>query len=303
MSYSLYEGIIPKIEEKLKKLRLRGALEAESLVKDKKRFYRTFAEKDGKKIFFKSLLSEEKGIKERFVNEINFYRTLKENPLNPLNKFTPNLLEYSLYSFPFLVYEFILGEAKDKRDKFTKEELKEIVALLEAVRNSSVSFEFEGEQNLFSFNSYKEKITLFLKNLNLGKEIKERIENFTEKNKGIFKSTKSSLSHGDFSEANLIFYGKEVKLIDWEHVNLRNPLYDLAGFFLRRKGYEDEKKILFEESLLNFKDKGQFLILFKLSLLEIALSDLNLFRESNKERLEKEKSAYLEIIKKYILDN
>ena len=118
------------------------------------------------------------------------------------------------------------------------------------------------------------------------------------------------MTHGDFSEANIVFTKKSLKIIDWEHVSLRNPLYDLAEFWIKRKKYQNEQKYLITKYLKNYKGKETFWPIFKLALLEICLRDLNLFQKVLREEKKSEKISrkfkkeiknYLKILKENVL--
>jgi len=303
--YSLYSGILLKIKEKIKELGLVNLITTpEEMIKEKKRFYRTAANKSGKKVFFKTLLAKEKGIKNRFLNEINFSKTLKENKKYPLFNFVSEILEFSDNpSFPYFLKEFSAGNARVKEDKFSLKEIKKIVKILKIINSTPFNvFIFHPKNHLFRFSFYKNQSDIFLKNLNLNKKIKDRIKQFIKNNKWIFYNPKikTGLTHGDFSEANLLFSKKEIKVIDWEHVHLRNPLYDLADFWLKRRKNSQEQKVLLKEYFKEFKEKRYFFKLFKLALLEIVFRDLNLFQKVGG-GMKKEEDDYLFLIENYIL--
>jgi DNA helicase HerA-like ATPase len=303
--YNLYPNISQKIKVLLKKLNLKTYSEKiEDAIKDEKRFYRTSGKTgDGKKIFLKTLLAKEVGIKNRFLNEINFLKTIKENKNYPLAKFVPQILDYSLNSnFPYLLENFLPGEAKKREDKFSKKEIEKIAELIVLVNSSKNIFDFIPKKPLFSFSYYKKRIVSQLNKLEIKNDLKKKIKNFIKKNRKIFYEIKPKLSHGDFSEANLLFLGRKIKLVDWEHVHLRNPLYDLAGFWVKRKARPKEQKILVKEYL---KRGGLFLDpLFKLAIIEVALDDLILFQKifkiSKTKKIKKEVTETLVLLENVI---
>jgi len=281
--YNLYPNISQKIKVLLKKLNLKTYSEKiEDAIKDEKRFYRTSGKtKDGKKIFLKTLLAKEIGIKNRFLNEINFLKTIKENKNYPLTKFVPQVLDYSLnFDFPYLLEDFLPGKARRREDKFSKKEIEKIAELIVLVNSSKNIFDFIPKKPLFSFSFYKRKFFSQLNKLEIKTDLKKKIKNFIKKNRKIFYEIKPKLTHGDFSEANLLFSKNQIKLVDWEHVHLRNPLYDLAGFWVKRKSRPKEQRILVKEYL---KKGGLFLDpFFKLAIIEIVLQDLILFQKISK---------------------
>lgn len=280
--YALYPNIIFKIKKTLKKLNLTLLSEApEMFVEKKLRFYHAICQtKKGEKVFFKSLLKRERDIKNRFSNEINFLKTLKEKPRYPLAKFVPLLLDFSLDpSFLYLLYKFLPGETKERESRFSKEEIKEIARLMKIINSSENIFNFTPKRPLFSLPSYRKRVSSLFKKIKLKKEIKRKIEDFIEKNQKIFYQVKPTLTHGDFSESNLIFCKGKIKIVDWEHVQLRNPLYDLASFWVKRKSHLKEQKELKREYLRKEGKSKFFSPLFKLALIKICLQDLSFFEE------------------------
>lgn len=303
--YSIYPNIILKIKKILKEKKLKLLTERpEVFVQKKLRFYHAVCQgKEGKKVFFKSILKRERNIKNRFFNEINFLRKAKENP--KLAKIVPQILDFSLKSdFPFLLYQFLPGKSKKREDKFSEKEIKKVIKLMKVINSIENNFDFIPKKPLFNFFYFKKNISLLLKNLKTQKGLTlsvkpSLIENFIEKNKKIFHLVKPKLTHGDFSEANLIFYKNGIKIVDWEHVHLRNPLYDFVSFWTKRKREKKEQKII-EREYLKSKERLKFFSpLFKLALIEISLRDL-IFFEENLKILEGEKEN--EIIKKIKLN-
>lgn len=288
--YSLYPKIVQKIYKTLKKLNLRLLSEKPEIFVEKKlRFYHASCQtKNKKKVFFKSLLKRERGIRNRFQNEISFLSTIKKNPSHSLFKITPKLLDYSLdRRFPYLLYEFLPGKAHQRIDKFSSEEIKKIARLIRLINSSQNIFRFIPKDSPFAFSRYKNKIIFLASQAKIEKSLEEKIKTFIEENKQIFSEVKPVLSHGDFSEANLIFFKEKIKIIDWEHIHLRNPSYDFVSFWTKRKHRPNEQKELKREYLKKEKDTKSFEILFDLALIEICLRNLIFFGEMLK-ILEKE---------------
>ena len=303
--YTLYPDVSQKIENIIKKLELNLCSKGvKDFIKEKRRFYHAVVKtKGGKKAFFKTLLGKEVGIKNRFLNEIKFLKTLRENPKHPLSELVPKIFKYSLNpSFPYLLEEFLPGKSKKREDKFSKEEIKKIVELIKLINSSGIIFNFVPKKPLFNFSFYKEKIFFYFKKIEIKFKIKEKIKNFINRNQKIFYKAKPKLTHGDFSEANLIFFKDKIKITDWEHVHLRNPLHDLAGFWIKRRNYPKEQEILIKEYL----KKGDLFFppLFKLALIENALQDLMLFQKilksSKNKKVKREEREILELIEKGI---
>lgn len=315
MGYSLYPKIVPKIKKVLEQKGLKLLSEPpEFFVQKKLRFYHALCKsKEGKKVFFKSLLKREAGIKNRFFNEILILKTLRENKKLPLAKKVPKLLDFSFKKdFPFLIYEFLPGKSKTRQDKLSPDDIKKAISLMVLINSTEYNFNFVPKKPLFNFRRYSKTIFSLLKRLKIERKIKKKILKFVEKTKEVFKFTKPKLNHGDFSEANLIFYKGKVKIVDWEHVHFRNPLYDFVSFWTKRKR---ERKQIEKEFFAQQKDIESFFPLFKMALIEISLKNLIFFNEmlkflekekktkenlKAKEEREKEIKETLELLKKYL---
>lgn len=282
--YSTYKDIVPAIERTLKRLNL-SPLEKppEYFIEKELRFYYTLCENEkGEKVFFKSSLKEDQKAKERFLNEINLLKTIRENNHHPLFRVVPFLLDYSLDpSFPFLSYRFLPGKAKTREDSFSEKELKKIIAVIKIINSSENIFEFIPAAPFFTFDSYRERTFSLIEKSKLEKGIEERTKLLVNESREVFEKTEPALTHGDFSEANVIFGEKGLKIIDWEHVNVRNPFYDLASFWVKRKKSPKETHYLKREYLKEGKPRF-FDALFKLARIEIILCDLLFFEETLK---------------------
>ena len=315
--YSIYRNVILKIEKKIGELGLTHLSDSiQSNIKKEGRFYRTIARtSNGEKIFFKSLLTKEKGIKVRFLNEINFLKTINKYPDHPLFIYIPEIMDFSTKpSFPFFIYKLLPGESKGRDSRFTNGEIKKIAKLLKIINDSPTDmFSFRPTEFPLNVFSYKKRLNSSLKIIK-DKELKKKIGEFISKNTDALKNIKKTLSHGDFSEANIIFFGDNIKLVDWEHVNLRNPLYDFADFWVKRRNYPEEEEILINEYFQSFQEKNYFLKFFKLALLEICLRDISLMQKiigdftrkkslAGVEAVKREKDDYCAIVEKYILSD
>lgn len=287
---------LPKkiIEEKLKKfIKVRGRF-----------FYVVCYNGKCQKFFFKTILTKEKRVRNRFLNEIDFLIAIKNNPKHPLANLVPQILFSSKKSsFPYLVYKFIPENTESRK----KENFPYIVRILKKINSSPVNiFNFRPRESFFTYQKYRKIILQAMKENVLKKEQKNKISNFIKNNKKIFKLyTGGALTHGDFSETNIVFLKKQIKIIDWEHVHKRNALYDLALLWRRERLDRKKQKIIIKEYFNIFPDKKHFPNLFKLALLETCLNKLVILKnEKTKTRsIKKEKHDYWNLINNYILSD
>lgn len=295
--YYTFPKVVSKIKKTLKKLDLVPlGQEPEDFIEKKLRFYYTVClTRKKEKVFFKTLLKRERAIKNRFLNEINFLKTADRHPEHSLYPLTPRLVSHSASpSFPYLLYKFLPGKGKKREDRFSESELKKIAKTAKTINSAKNIFNLTRPRLSFSFYSYKKNRLAMLEKISLDFNLKSKIIKFIGKNRLVFSEAKPSLTHGDFSEANLIFSKQTVKVIDWEHVNLRNPLYDFASFWSKRKCQPKEQQKFKEyyQKEINIPE-SLFAPLFKLALLDISLQDI-LFFESLVKNIGKEKKDKIE---------
>ena len=316
--YKAYPKITLKINKIITDLHLTEIEEdPQDFIRKEKRFYRTACKtENGERVFFKCILIKDRKTKNSFLNEINFLKTINNYPGHPLFPYIPAILDFSAkLSFPFLIYKLLPGESRTRESRFSGEEIKRIAELLKIINSSSADiFSFRPRKFPSDAYLYKRGLKVFLKNIQ-NKELEKRIDEFVSRNSRTINSIKKkTLSHGDFSEVNLIFFGENIKLVDWEHVSLRNPLYDFADFWVKRRNYPEEEEILINEYFQSFQEKNYFLKFFKLALLEICLRDISLMQKiigdftrkkslAGVEAVKREKDDYCAIVEKYILSD
>ncbi|RLI99369.1 MAG: hypothetical protein DRP03_03735 [Candidatus Aenigmatarchaeota archaeon] len=272
------------------------------------RFYRAVCEDvNGRKVFFKCLLVRERGIKNRFLNEIGFLKTVSEHPGHPLFEMVPKVFDYSLSpTFPYIVCEFIRGASRVSEDRFSNSEIVKIARILRTIHTSPFHiFRFIPSSPLFGYHFLQQRLKTFLRNPLVESKLKEKTKKFICKERRILRNRKRivKLTHGDFSEANLMFYKEDIKVIDWEHVHLRNPLYDLADFWIKRKNHREEQRLLVKEYFKGIS-KESYQALFRLAVVEICLRDLVFFwkilklprGKEFKEKMQNEARAYIAIL-------
>lgn len=305
--YRIYPNVVSNIKKTLKKLKLELLTDPpEGFIEKKLRFYWAYCRTEtGEKVFFKSLLRTERGIKNRFLNEINFLEAVNKKPSHPLKSYVAKVLYCSKNpSFIYLCYKFLPGKTKRRGNKFSKQEIRKIAETVKIISSSPLNqFNLVPKKPFFSWAGYNKRINLLLKKLALQKSLSCKIQRAVAKNKDVFSEVKPALTHGDYSEANVLFYRNKVKLLDWEHIHLRNPLFDLASFWVKRKREKTEQKELLNTYLKELSDetvKKNFGSLFLLAVIELCLGDL-IFVTQMREMLsieEKEAKKEKVVIKK-----
>jgi len=309
--------LLPNAGVKIGRIRAKLKLNFEKenifeLISEKKRFYRLIAKNEsGQPVFLKAAMADDRTVLGQLVNEINFHLVLKKSLAHPLNRYVPRILDFSLNpDFPFFLREAALESQRKSENDFSSMEIKKVAHLLDVVRTSPTNiFSFAPKINMFSFSFLAEKIkssaSLF------DQKLFHETQTFLEKTRKMFSSTKAALSHGDTSETNLVFSKSgTIKIIDWNDVYLRNPLFDFAEFWIKRRRKPSEQDLLLKETSQKFEPRF-FSFLFSSALVEITLRDLNLFskmleryrlekRADRIKHVEREKKEYLLILKKAV---
>jgi hypothetical protein len=310
--YSLAPNLRKNIKQLLKELSLEFERDnLEEQIGNRIPFYRLLAVRNGQSVFLKTPLTRNLSNSREFINEINFHLALTRNFNHPLNRYVPEIIAYSLTpSFPYLLRISAKGNHRKSEDVFSEAEILEISRALKSIRTSPTGiFSFTPKLKLFSAARLSKKIQG--SEILVGNRLKVRLDAFAARVKKDFSRFKPALSHGDFSEANTIFEpGGGVKIIDWSKVNLRNPLYDHAEFWIKRRRRTVEQEALLKEARTDFSS-NDFEFLFFAALTEIVLRDLKLFsnmikgyrfkkRFGRQSRVETERQEYLSILNDFI---
>jgi hypothetical protein len=310
--YSLAPNIRKNIKQLLKELSLEFERDnLEEQIGNRIPFYRLLAVRNGQSVFLKAPLAQNPSSSREFINEINFHLALMRNSNHPLNRYVPEIIAYSLAPFfPYLLRISAKGNHRKSEDDFSEAEILEISRALKSIRTSPTGFfSFTPKLKLFSAARLSKKIQG--SEILVGNRLKIRLDAFAVRARKNFSRFEPALSHGDFSEANTIFEpGGGVKIIDWSKVNLRNPLYDHAEFWIKRRRRAVEQDVLLKKTKADFSS-NDFEFLFPAALIEIVLRDLKLFSDMIKKyRLKKrverqahaetERQEYLSVLNDFI---
>ena len=298
---------IARIKRLRKSLSLVFAREnLDAMVRAKKRTYSLLAKQFGHAVFLKTALARGGDPAKELINEIAFHLSLKNNPAHPLNKFVPKIIAWSLDpDFPFLLRASVPGVRQTGEDIFSYTEIKKISGLLSVIRNSPTdNFFFIPKKRFFSSGVLSTAINGYR---DLPASTIESLKSYPNNSTAKFSAIEPALSHGDFSEGNMVITPSgQIEMIDWNRANLRNPLYDLADFWIKRRRRPAEQKELISATIKEFDDTT-FCFLFSEAVIEIVLRDLKLFdrmlaryvKEKRFDRfrqVETEKKEYLSIL-------
>ena len=149
---------------------------------------------------------------ERFQKEINFYKEQKDNPYIPKLYKVDNTKTIIPYTYEII--ERIHGKTiYEIWYKLTEEERKDLVKkIIEAIKSLH-------NQKVESFN-WKKKIKEELLKYKDVEDLEESISSLVTSCDIYFHHNKFGLIHGDLHFDNILYTGKEIKLLDFESVQV-----------------------------------------------------------------------------------
>jgi len=274
------------IKEKLKNLNLKPLKNLSDFIKKNKRFYSTPCFLEGKKFFFKILITNEIGPAEAIRREIEILKFLSVQKI----KFNIHqLVKYDKKKFPYwyLVRYYegkLLGHFYDLYFK-NKKYITLLVNALFSLQNISQKnlMKILKKKEFFlwqrDFNAYFKMVKDYLQNIekDIGNKINsQKIYNFLNEKKGIFSKSPLVLTHGDFTLANFVLNKEKLIVTDWEQSHLDNFVYDLSHLWIQLWRYPQwQKKLVLEFMSRLPKNKiEEFKDLFRIVIISEALGEL-----------------------------
>lgn len=160
---------------------------------------------------------------ERFQKEINFYKEQKDNPYIPKLYKVDNTKTIIPYTYEII--EKIPGKTiYEIWYKLTEEERKDLVKkIVEAIKSLH-------NQKVESFN-WNKKIKEELLKYKDVEDLEESISSLVSSCDIYFHHNKFGLIHGDLHFDNILYTGKEIKLLDFESVQVAPIDYDFRIIF------------------------------------------------------------------------
>lgn len=286
--YKIIPGIEKKITSKLEELKLvPEGLTFKEHIGDLKRFYRNVClDEKGNRVFFKSILQNNKKIITDYLREIKFNTFITEI-YDRIKLNTPKVLDYSMdKKFLWVVQEFVPGLMLDDYvndtgilNKYTKQ----VAYAIKSVSMLPFSLIRKlGVGKKLNYNYYSKEIEGYFKHKDVFKHFfseheVERIRNFLKDRKDVLDKTSPVIIHGDMSSANLMMHEKDVYVIDWEHVRSENRAYDMAEFYLKMHRHPKWRNDLMKYYMEDIIDSEEFIKLFKINLLRFIARDFLIF--------------------------
>lgn len=291
--YSLLKNIENKIEKKLNFLDIKAEKKIQESIKNRRFYYLTRADFQGRKIIFKVQIANYKKIQEEITeltdknlkHEIVFLKNFQK-------PFLPLYLKSGLSPSPWLIYEYVEGEVQGKPFKLlpsltSEENFRSLVSLISQIQKITYKNNLPLKKYGFRvyFNSYLKKIKLlrfprkYLKNEEIG-----RVKEIFKEKRDLLDKKAFVLTHGDLHGENIIKKPEgQLVLVDWETVHFNNPAYDIAYLWL--KGFFNPSwQGKFLNYFFNLHKEGEFKELFKIVVLHRIPNEIEYWAKQKNEK-------------------
>jgi len=273
----LIPGIDQKVTNILKRLNLKPLVSVKEFINKTKggkhRYLSLCTDKEGKRLIFYARLHKNPDAKRKMITEISFLKKLKEKSLRSkieISKYIPQLYlakierDFEWFTREYLPYS-PLGTNERLRKKIKKEDILILAEAIYQIKKTPLS-KFQGVPfRKFPLKNYFEvqnSIPYLQKKKILNKKLSEKIIGCFEENKILLKKENKYFSHGDFNLGNLIISKENLKILDWESIQINNFAFDIAYLFthlwqakkqIRKKLIENYLKLLSPKGKIAFK--------------------------------------------------
>lgn len=233
----LIPNIEREIEKKLKELKLKPEISVKKFLsehKDRKHRYFSLCKKNGKKIVFYARLHQNQDAKEKFIQEIEFLKKIKETNLE-IKNFIPKILDWRIEkNFEWFEREYLkanpLGFSRNINKKFSLEtanQIAEIIFKINKINPAIIKLKHFNSQNYLPLSHYNSLAERKIISKNLYKKILKIIKN----NLSLLEKENHYFCHGDLNLGNILSGGKKIWIIDWELIHINNFAYDIGYFW------------------------------------------------------------------------
>ncbi len=269
-AYKILPDIKNKIEKRLKELELKPKSSINQAIKNERHLFSSICyTKTGKKVFFKTLLRNEKHFYLSLLREMKTVKFLTESPAFKNFNITPYLDGNIKDSPHWFTHDYIEGDIiGDFYEIHSPYQNKKYISLI--VKNlrvlqsipKAVINKIQGavkEIRVVNYKAYPRLVKEFrdsVKEPNLEIDF-NKIYEFLADYQNYLPSFKKIITHGDFTLANHIFSKGKIYLTDWEWVRLDNIASDIAHLWIQTWLYPQWRKTLLSTFLSSFPNKEQ----------------------------------------------
>jgi len=287
------KDLIPNISQKisniLERLKVLPSISPKEFIKKtsggKHRYLSLCTDRKGQKLIFYARLHKNPDAKRKMIAEISFLKkcsTLLKISSSKTSKFKEKgkRLEISQYiprfylariekDFEWFSREYFpgfpLGTNERLKRKIKKKNVSILAEAIWQIKNTQLA-QFQAlSLRKFTLKNYldaQNSIFDLRKKKVLSKKLSEEIIKHFKKNSVLLKRENRYLSHGDFNLGNLIIQKGDLKILDWESIQINNLAFDIAYLFshlwqaqkkIRKKLIEDYLELLSPKEKIAFK--------------------------------------------------
>jgi len=296
------ENLIPNISQKtsniLKKLNIKALVSPKKFIKKtnggKHRYISVCTDGKGQKLIFYARLHKNLDAKRKMIAEISFLKkcsaklqicSSKKGKRLEVLKYIPKLYLAKIErDFEWFTREYFpgspLGTNEQLRKKVEKKNVPIIARAIWQIKDTSLSRFQTLSLRKFVFKDYldvQNSIFDLQKKKILNKKLSEEIIKRFKKNCSLLKIENRYLSHGDFNLGNLIIQKGDLKILDWESIQINNFAFDIAYLFSHLwQSRKEIRKRLIESylELLSPKEKIVFKKLFPIVIFYLAVGGI-----------------------------
>ena len=235
--------------------------------------------KDGKALVIKILLLGDASWRQRFSNELRFYKVYQKEAIS----FIPPIIEVcSEGTFPFAVFEKVDGKplassrvpegAKSNWATKLAQKIEQIQKLPPLPATDSSFPRYDGEFLIQKVLKYRESTLV-------PQPLFEEIVTKLESSRETLDNACRVLIHGDFLFQNVIESNSLLFIVDWEFVGTGNEAYDAATLWLSTFRLSGWRKTFIGNLLEKIKNPKLFKSLFVSNLFRLYLREIKMWRE------------------------
>lgn len=291
-TYELIPNIQKIAEKKLAALKLTPKIPFVEFVKKRKQYYSTpCLTADGKSVFFKILIIDNKGSAIALQREAEITKFLTDCPELKQKLNISAFVDADTKNFPYwFIHQYIEGPLvghfyqlfrEGKKEKYIPRIIDNLIGLQDIPHKKVQELFRQKKYNLWSrtYSEYQKTISSYQKEIGdkKGKIAFQKIYKFFEDRKTLLRKTKYVLVHGDFTLANFFINKETAYLTDWEHSHLDNFAYDVSHLWIQLWRYPSWRRKLIKDFIAKIpKEKiNEFKELFRTTIIAEALGELH----------------------------
>jgi len=301
-------GIEKKIENLLKKLNLTPQVPPDVFISQtegkKHRYFSLCNDGRGRKVIFYARLHNNPDARQKMVREISFLNEIKRKSL-VISRYLPHVYSWKREKdWEWFLREYFpvspLGTNEQLNQEITPKDTALLAQSASDIKNTLLS-ELEGVPlarfDTGDYLSLEDFIPRLLERGIMAEKEAGAIVSFFKANKSLLEKENRYFTHGDFNLGNLIVSGGNLKIIDWESIQINNQAADMAYLFTHLwQASQLVRKDLIENylRLLSERERDAFKKLFLMVVFDLAADGFEAQPKEIKSSLLKKRKEFFE---------